>query len=719
MGYQKLAFLSLRYPKTIILLWVMFFVFFGLYAPKLSAVLKGHGLLADGDYVKVQRILSSDFHIPEDPVILVFEKDELVSPDQFRRFIERTLFQLQGIDGLMEVLSPLERAGMLEGDFAYALLAFQHRSYDMKPVLDEIHKRLPSHKEISVKLTGKSAVQADVNQASHNDLRKAEQIGIPAAFIILWIAFGGIVSAMLPIVIGVIGVTGTMGIMYWLGTKVELSNFVLNVIPMVGLALSIDFALMLVSRFREELERVPVEQALVTTMRTAGRAVIFSAACVFLGLLGILFIPLPIFATVSMGAMVVLTISVLLTLTLLPSLLFVFWPALQAESKPLSALRKANIWYSWSLYVMNRPVRMGLLASLLLISCFLPLSRMKVAIPDANSLPQGYESRIAAEIYQAQFGFPSTSHVFIVAQGKTHDLKKEDWLNAYSLIQRLEKDPNVQRVDSVFSGLQMSAEQLYFLFQKPMLKESFSPVIQQFVKENRMLIHVTIEGNPASSKAMDWIRRWEQESASKNIQILLGGEPKYQQEIFDAIFQNIEKVFLFIFVSNFIVLFVAFRSILIPLKTILMNLLSIGASFGILVWIFEGEYLSTKPDSIAIMIPVFIFGLAFGISMDYGVFLVSRIYEIYRQTQDNGYAVLAGLASTSRIISSAAAIMIAVTVPFAFGEVAGVKQLGIGIATAIFIDATVIRMVLVPALMRLLGKWNWWAPGWINYDYNR
>lgn len=713
MNFRKLAVISLRYPKTILVVWALFLIFFGCYAPKLSSVLKDHGLMPDGDYAKVRHMLSSDFRIPEDPVILVFEKKEFVSAKQLQRFIQNTLLQLKGIDGLSETVSPLKNERMIKGNFAYARLAFKHTPHEMKPVIDEIQRRLPSNRDISVKMTGKSVVQADVNQASQHDLRQAELIGIPAAFIILWLAFGGIVPAMIPIVVGMIGVTGTMGLMYWLGTKVELSNFVLNVIPMVGLALSIDFALMLVSRFREELRKEPAGQALLTTMNTAGKAVLFSAASVFLGLLGILFIPLPMFSSIAMGAMLVLTVSVLLSLTLVPVLLSVLSPFIRAKKVPPTADRQGNVLYSISLYAMKRPVRMGLLASLLLIACFLPLHKMNVTIPDATSLPEDYNSRIAFEAYQTHFASRTSSDVFIVAQGRTDRLQNEDWLNAHTLIQSLETDPNVKRVDSVFSSLRMSPEQLNFFLQKPASKAKLEPVVQQFVKKNKMLIRVTINGEPTSKQAMSWLRHWEQEGKSSKLHFLLGGEAKYQQEVFDAIFQNIKFVLVFILVSNYAVLFIAFRSVLIPLKTIVMNLLSLGASFGILTWIFEEGHFGMEPTSIAIMIPVFIFGLAFGISMDYGVFLVSRIYEAYQQTQDNVRAVLVGLASISRVINSAAAIMIAVTVPFAFGDVVGVKQLGIGIAAAIFIDATVVRMILVPSLMRMLGRWNWWVPGWL------
>jgi RND superfamily putative drug exporter len=343
--------------------------------------------------------------------------------------------------------------------------------------------------------------------------------------------------------------------------------------------------------------------------------------------------------------------------------------------------------------VMKRPLRMILLAALLLVGCLLPLSHMKLAIPDAASLPSGYGSRHAYEVYQTHFVAPSSSDVFIIASGKMGFWTNNDWMRAYAFTQRLKDDPHVLRVDSILS-------------------EPTEPVLQRIVKENRMLIHVTIKGSHASEQAMGWLRHWEKEGLNRELNLLLGGEAKYQQEVFDAVFQNMNKVILALFISNFIVLFVAFRSILIPLKMILMNLLSLGAAFGILVWIFEEGHLGMEPSDIAIMIPVFVFGLAFGISMDYGVFLVSRIFEVYKQTQDNDHAVLEGLASTSRIITSAAAIMIAVTAPFAFGEVVGVKQLGIGIAAAILIDATVIRMVLVPSLMKLLGRWNWWTPRW-------
>ena len=715
MGVHRLALLSFRFPRFMIFLWMVALLLVGPYAFKLHTVLQDHGLYPqDGQYAQVQNMLASDFGIPDTPVMLLFEREEGIPNSRFQWFIGQTLLQAGELDGLKELVSPLERQGMLKGNYAYALLSFTYPPYRMKEALEKLERQLPAYNGISVKVTGQPVIQADVNEASHNDLAKAELIGIPLAFLIIWLVFRKIVIALLPIVIGITGVTAAMGMMYGIGAKLALSNFVLNVIPMVGLALSIDFALMLVSRFREELgkNKLP-DESLVQTIRTAGRAVLFSSASVFMGLLSFVWIPLPMFSSIALGAMAVLAVSLLLAFTLLPALLAVCLPALQTVRKRPEASGQAEVWVGLARFVMRRPAAMGLLAGGLLIVCMLPVSRMKVTIPNETSLPQSYDSRLAAEAYNAYFEQPATSKVWVVVEGNALFLKLADWKDAYALAERFKRDPSVIRVDSVFSNLKMPANQLLAIALKPLQKKKYEAALQPFLHHNRMLLQVTISADPASGAAMNWLREWERRGETSPLTFSLGGEAKYEQEVFDHVFGSLGRVLFFLFFSNFIVLFAAFRSVLIALKTILLNFLSIGASFGILVWLFEDGRLGIEPGSIAIMIPVFIFGLVFGISMDYGVFLVSRMYEEYGRTRSNELAIVKGLAASGKIITSAAAIMIAVTAPFAFGEVAGVKQLGIGIAAAIFIDATIVRMVLVPSLMSMLGKWNWWAPGWL------
>ncbi|WP_068774841.1 MMPL family transporter [Paenibacillus sp. FJAT-26967] len=747
MSAHKLAILSFRRPARIIGLVLIFLVFGGYYAFKLPSVLQGHGLQLEGSYHQVQNKLASEFGIPADPVILLYENEGGVNSDYFRKVTYQIESSLQRISGFMFAESSWEREDRQEGNFAYTLAAFRQQPHEMRAVLGELRKLLPEDPHISVKITGKAAVQEDVNAASTADLQKAELIGIPAAFIIMLIAFGGVVLAVIPLLIGVSGVVIAMGIMYAIGVHVELSNFVYNVIPMAGLALSVDFALIVVSRFREEIRFHRPEEAMSVTMKTAGRAVLLSAGCVLLGLTGVMFIPLPIFSTVAAGAVVVLVVSVLLTFTLLPALLSLAVGYVLKENRGTRrsrSLSHANLMHSMTYYVMQRPIRMVVVSCLLLVVCTLPVLAMKVSIPDETSLPVKAESRFVADVLHTHFDGPLEETVYLLLEGRGDRLEEKDWINAHMLTQILATDPDVQRVDSVFSHRGLSGDQWAELAAKPGLFKLYESYTRHFVHNNRMLIAVKLKNAADSKQAINWVRKWERlgkgdhslaeirdsvksklidhrlqveqtpdkNSHGNNITFLLGGKAKYEQEIRDTILEYLPGALLFIVGSNLIVLFLAFRSILVPIKTVLMNFLSLGASFGILAWVFSTEEwgLGTEPGRIAIMIPVFIFGLVFGISMDYGIFLVSRIAESYRITGDNHASVLLGTASTSRIITSAAAIMIAVTLPFALGDVVGVKQLGIGIAAAIFIDATIIRLILVPSLMKLMGKWNWWAP---------
>ncbi|UQZ82275.1 Membrane protein YdfJ [Paenibacillus konkukensis] len=712
MGYRRLSAFSFHRPLFVLCVWLCLLASLGSYAARLPDVLKDHGLLAQDDFVKVQNILEDSFRLPQAPVVLVFENDGAVAQSEWLEYIRLALDRVQSVRGLTQTVSPLNRAGLIDGDVAYALLGFAQPSYAMSGVIEELQSKLPQHGGIAVRLTGKTVVQNDVNRASAQDLKRAELIGIPAALIVLWAAFGGLVSALLPVLTGAAGVTVTMGVMYWIGARMELSHFVLNVVPMVGLALSIDFALMLVSRYREELARRAPEQAWQAAADTAGRAVMFSAACVVLGLAGVLLVPLPMFSTVAVGAMTVVAVSALAAVTLLPAMLSLAGRTVAAEKKRSASGRA---WAGWSHYVMNRPVRMLLLSALLLFICLLPLRQMKLAIPDASSLPHGYESRKAAEAYAAHFAPPERSGVYLLTERTSADWSLNDWRRAYALVRRLESDPLVRGVDSVFSALGLKPEALYQASRKAALdpESGYASALRSYVTDNRMLIRAELEGGPGSEATMAWIRTWQRLGAdpSAEFPFRLGGEAKYEQEIFDTVRSRLPRVLLYILAANYIVLYLAFRSLLLPVKAILMNIASLAGACGILVWIFQGGHFGMEPSSIAVMIPVFLFGLVFGISMDYGVFLLSRMYESYGTAGDNDAAVREGLASSGRVITSAAAILIVVTVPFALGDVVGVKQLGIGIAAAVALDATVVRLMLVPSLMKLLGRWNWWSPG--------
>ncbi|MFC9708311.1 MMPL family transporter [Paenibacillus sp. NPDC056933] len=747
MGYRSLVVLISRYPRFIILCWVFIIGMSAIWAWKLPGIVQDHGLnLNQGEAHAVELILEKEFHVPTDPVILLFEKKTGTTPAEFRGWMKERLQQVRTISGVTAIISPLEAGGshMLRGDVAYALLGFDVPSHKMGPPLAQLRSMFATPEGPgTVQITGKSVVQQDVNRLSFRDLEQAEIVGLPLSFVILCFAFRGLYAALIAVIMGVSGVITAMGVTSLMGYHLELSNFVINVIPMVGMALSIDFALIILSRYREELQRVQKreeagageEEVLQRTLRTAGRAVFFSAACVLLGLLGLLWIRLPMFLSVSLGAIIVLVISVLLNITLLPAILSLYSVRIFRQKSGYSSpfrrepleqtLPSRSFWSLWSGIIMKRPIRMTLLGTGALLLLVLPATRLELAIPDAASLPVRLESRQATEQLQRIFGQKNVSAVEIVIGGTTEPLTASHWRIALNKMRELEQDSNVVSVESAWGIMlpdklsDQAPSQMNIL--SPSLREALKETksqppawLRSYMSDHSIRIVATIHGASGSDETASWLEQMRAKDAADSssfIPLRYGGEAVKQHEIMEEVSGQLPKVLAFVVVSNYLVLLAAFRSLLIPIKAILMNLLSLAASFGVLVLIFNQGHFGMEPSAIAIMIPVFIAGLVFGISMDYGVFMLTRIQEVYKRTGDSELAVQQGLATTGRLITSAAAILLAVTVPFAFADVAGVKQLGIGITSAVLIDVTIIRLVLVPALMKLMGRWNWWLPG--------
>ncbi|WP_340401696.1 MMPL family transporter [Paenibacillus sp. FSL H8-0079] len=747
MGYRRLAVLISRYPRFIILCWVFIIGMSAVWAWKLPDIVQDHGLKrVHGDAQAVELVLENEFGSPADPVILVFEKKENTSPLEFRQWIRDRLTQVQALPAVTAITSPLDaREGMmLQDNKAYALVNMDVPAHQMGPPLKQLRAVLATDGPGTVRLTGKAVVQQDVNRLSFRDLERAEMVGIPIALIVLCFAFRGLYAALIAVMMGISAVITAMGVTSLLGYQLELSNFIINVIPMVGMALSIDFALIILSRYREELQRAYEDggqakvldsslvmqsgilrsEILQRTLRTAGRAVLFSAACVLLGLLGLLWIRLPMFLSVSFGAIIVLLLSLLLNVTLLPALL-----SLSADRvfrrKSVHSLPRASIWHRWSAMVMKRPIRMAIGGTVLLLLCVYPVTRLELSIPDASSLPERMESRQAAEQFQHDFGQKNTSTIEMVIGGQQELLTASHWQMAHYKARQLLQDSGVLNIISPWGLLQSDQNSVQNQTLFPIALSSLTSSIEakestrsawlhSTVSDHSIRLIATVHGEPGSEQIADWLERMSKSDHAlgfNDVKLRYGGEAAKQHEIMQEVTSQLPKVLVFVVVSNYLVLLAAFRSLLIPIKAILMNLLSLAASFGILVWVFNEGHLGMEPSAIAIMIPVFIAGLVFGISMDYGVFMLSRIQEVYRRTGDSDVAVQQGLASTGRLVTSAATILLAVTVPFAFAEVAGVRQLGIGITAAVLIDVTLIRLILVPALMKLMGRWNWWLPG--------
>ncbi len=697
---RMLARFVIKAHKFIIFTWVAIFAVMAYFAIQLPGLLEGDGFRMDGEHSKVMDMVSEDFDIPAETMFVVFDNIDDST-------IESSLERIERLNLTSEIASPLENGKQYKDGISYAMLHFDNNTDNMIGVVTDIRAAIGDQKGIT--LTGASAISKDINAASQRDLMTAEAIGLPIAIIVLLFAFGTVVASFVPLIIGIVTVISSFGILTLLGGQIDLSIFVLNIIPMLGLALSIDFALLFISRYREERNKVAMMDAVATTIRTAGRSVIFSAFCVFIGLGAMLLIQVEIFQNIAIGGMIVVSMAVISSITLLPSLLIVLGDRIDKWQLIKEKKDGANGWRKFANAVIKRPIRIIFIALLLLGIALVPVKNMDLTIPSIDSLPKSYDTRQAFERMDTSFGMGDESTIYMIAKRSDGWTNEKGLESMQSLQQQLEKDSLVSDLTTLFtaSGID-STEEWTQAMSVPDIAATLNPLVDTFIKEDKLMIPITLGAEGSSDEAQEWARDWSTKNTEWDLKI--GGQPKFNQEIFDEIWDKIVYVLLVIVISTFIILMIAFRSILIPIKAILMNIIGLSATFGILVYIFQYGHFGLHAGTIALIIPVIVFSLVFGLSMDYEVFLISRMQEEYANTLDNDFATVEGLATTSKIITSAALIMIVLTGAFAFTDVMPVKQIGVGIAIAVAIDATIIRLLLVPSLMKLFGKWNWWLP---------
>ena len=687
-----------KFSKPIVAIWFVILLVLAFFALQLPSKLQGDGFFVDGDHTYVTNELSDTFDLPAKTIFVLFENK---SDEE----ITNVLNKLEAIDAVHHIQSPVGNEALKNNGYAYGLLEFDNTIVDYFPIVNEIRGVLGNEKGISI--TGEPVISKDINEASQMDLIKAEAIGLPIALIVLLLAFGTIVASTLPLIIGGATVVMALGILTLLGDTFNLSIFVLNIVPMLGLALSIDFALLFINRYREERVTHSIVASVQIAIQTAGRSIIFSALCVMIGLGAMFVIDVEIFMNIALGGTIVVLLAVLTGLTLLPATLMLLGDRLN-KGRIFRVKPTASRWQKFAAFVMKRPVAIIFVAVILLMIAMIPIKDMTLTIPSQESLPTSYESRQAFDKLDAQFGLAQETPVFLLAENEAWD-SEAGREKIFNIQQQLLDDPLVTNVTSMFTVANIESVEMWELANNnPQASGTLDTVAENFIRGDQMYMIAYLNAQGSSSEAQDFVRNWTDQDLG--VDFKLSGQAKFNQEIFDEIANKVLVAIAIIIVSTFIILMIAFRSIIIPLKAILMNILGLGATFGILVYIFQYGHFGLEAGTIVLIIPVLVFCLVFGLSMDYEVFLISRIQEEYLKGATNTKATIDGLVSTSKIITSAALIMIVITGAFAFTEVMPVKQIGVGIAIAIAIDATIIRLMLVPSFMKLFGDWNWWLP---------
>lgn len=556
----------------------------------------------------------------------------------------------------------------------------------------------------TILITGDASLSKDWMEVAERDLRTAEFFGIPIAVVVLVIVFGAVVAAFLPLIVGFFAILIAVGLTALIGQGYEFSVFVTNMIVAMGLSLGIDYSLFIVSRYREE-RRCGAEklEAIEAAGGTASRAVFFSGVTVVLALFGMLMVPMTLFRSLASGAILAVSLAVCASLTLLPAILSLLGDRINALRIPLpgqkktapSAEGRSGFWDWATRRVMRRPVLSLFVAVAILIAAAIPILSMELGAAGVSTLPESIESKEGYRILQEDFSFGLLTPAKIVIVGPIADEAVQEGIAR--LTDTIESDP-------AFFG---------------------EPSLQIGPEGDIALISAPVMGDPTGPeaiRAVKALRRTEIPAAfaGTGARVYVTGSTAIHMDYIRLTGDYMPVVFGFVLGLSFALLTLVFRSIVVPIKAILMNLLSVGATYGLVVLVFQkgigADLLGFQQiDTFEAWVPIFLFCILFGLSMDYHVFLLSRIREHYDATQDNAEAVAFGLRTTGGIITGAALIMVVVFSAFAAGDLVMFQQMGFGLAVAVLLDASVIRSVIVPSAMRLLGNLNWYLPGWLEW----
>ncbi|TDC67898.1 MMPL family transporter [Actinomadura sp. GC306] len=645
---------------------------------------------------KATEIAERDLGRDAADVVILYEGAMTVEDPAYRTAVEQALTALPR-DKVAEVTTYwTTRAPRLISDdrrATYAVLELAGADQDARQAAYEAVEDDLSRVGggLTAKVGGPVGTETAVNGRVSADIGRAEAMAIPVLLVLLVLIFGGLVSASMPLLVGGLAILGSFTALHALTYVTDVSIFAVNITTFLGLGLAIDYGLFMVSRFREELARDgrSTEDALAATMATAGRTVAVSGVTVAVSLSGLLLFDQQFLVSMGYGGIATVLVCMVGALTVLPALLAVLGPKVNALPIRRRGRRPSRGWWGRvARSVMRRPVLYATATVALLLALGAPFLGINWGGMDAKVMPEGAEARVVAETLEARFPGNATSPIEAVVTG-TSDRAA---IQAYG--DRLASLPGA--ADATVTGAAGTTAR----------------------------IALTYGADPNSGTARDLVRAVRDVPPPAGAQVHVGGPTAEVVDSLDDIGATMPWLALLVGGATFVLLFLAFGSVLLPLKAIVMNMLSLSATFGAVVLIFQDGHLSgllgfTATGSIAPAMPILMLAMLFGISMDYEVFLLSRVREQYDLTGDNTAAVAAGVQRTGAIITSAALLFIVVIGAFATSGISFIKMVGVGMVIAIVLDATVVRGLLVPAMMRLMGRANWWAPGPLAGLYRR
>jgi RND superfamily putative drug exporter len=697
---QRLAAWSYRHRRRVLVLWIAALIGASAIGASAGSTFSQGFSMSGTESQRAAELLESRFASRAgDEGQIVFARAAGVSDPALKAHMEALFAGVAGAPGVSAVVSPYSAAGApqlsRDGTVAYATVQFEQRVSDIpKHTLDTIRA-----------LTDTTARQLEGTQIALGGRMfqedagagPAELIGILAAVVILLIAFGSLLAMGLPIVVALFGVGIGVAFVKVVSHAVTTPDFATQLASMIGIGVGIDYALFIVTRYRQGLtEGLEPERAVMRAIDTAGRAVVFAGCTVVISILGLFLMGVDFVKGLAVGTSVTVAVVMLASITLLPAILGFAGRTIDRFSvRPRGAGHRSSeprMWFRWSRVIQRRPwpAFAGGLAILVVLA--IPLLSIHLSFPDAGGNPTTDTTRRAYDLVTDGFGAGFNGPLVLAAEFP----KGADTPSLDRLVIALRDTPDVAAVTP--------------------------PTVNP--ARDAAVIRVIPGSSPQSQRTTDLVNTLRKHVIppalrGSAVQVHVGGRTASSIDVSERLAARLPVFIGAVLVLSFLLLMAVFRSVLVPLKAVIMNLLSIGAAYGVVVAVFEWGWFASaigvdKTGPIAPFVPMMMFAILFGLSMDYEVFLLSRIREEYDRTRDNAIAVADGLASTARVITAAALIMVTVFASFVLGDVTTIKLFGVGLATAILIDATVVRMVLVPATMELLGDRNWWFPRWLD-----
>ncbi len=574
-------------------------------------------------------------------------------------------------------------------------------------------------------ITGAPALYRDISLASQEDLRRGESVAFPIATFTLLLVFGTLIAAILPAAVGGGGVLVGLGIVFFMSQGVDMSIFALNIVTLLGIGVGIDYSLFYTSRFQEELRSgKSVDDAVLGANSHAGKAIMFSAITSLIGLISLVAFPVMMLRSVGIGAVAVIFAALLAALTLMPALLAILGHRVNRFRIGPDWAKRNGFWVPLSNWVMKRPWMVLLPTVTILVLLAIPAGSMRLGTVDATILPDSLESRRGFDVLREEFGFALKTVIPVGYTFEGSPFARRNIDNAYDIGRELERLDGVSRVISVVNlDPTFGPDQYEVLYQSPesITDVALARIVRETVRDGAILFLVESELHPfwpETRELVTEIRSLLPPEGNGGTLHVDGGASEIT-DIINALYGKFPIIIAVVLIVTYLSLMLLFRSVILPLKAVLLNVLSILASYGALVFVFQQGHFSgllnfEAMGVIEATLPILLFAIIFGLSMDYEIFLLSRIAEAYDRTGDNEAAIAEGLQKSGMIITGAAGILIVVAASFVLADVVVVKAIGLGLAIAVFVDVTLVRALVAPAIMRIAGPWNWYLPGWLD-----